>query len=204
MALGLFALSACSGAEPSTAGASPAKPAFELTSSTPKASKELDKFTWSTYAEPSTLDYAYAFDYGDNQVLSNICESLLRLNSDLTISPGLATSFENRTPTTWVYTIRDGVKFHDGTTLTADDVVASLSRHTDSSVGSYWAASFANVTSIKKTKDNEVTVTTKTPDSQVKSCFVRGTRGDRIRIDTAQVGAGLRQFDHRGQLHGAI
>ena len=95
---------------------------------------DLDSFTWVSYAEPFSLDYVYAFDYADNQVLANVCESLLRLNPDYTLSPGLAETFEHPTPETWVYTIRDGVTFHDGTPLTAADV-ASMNRHLDPAVG---------------------------------------------------------------------
>ena len=51
-------------------------------------SGDIDSFTWATYAEPYSLDYAYAFDYADNQVLANVCESLLRLNPDYTLSAG--------------------------------------------------------------------------------------------------------------------
>ena len=65
--------------------------------------------------------------------------------------PGLATKYENPTPTTWVYTIRQGVTFHDGTTLTADDVVASLKYHLNPDVGSYWNSVYRNVKSIEKT-----------------------------------------------------
>ena len=98
-------------------------------------SGDIDSFSWASYAEPYSLDYAYAFDYADNQVLANVCESLLRLNPDYTLTPALAESFAHPTPTTWVYTIRDGVTFHDGTPLTAADVVASMSRHLDPAVG---------------------------------------------------------------------
>ena len=79
---------------------------FTLSNSTPKPNKEIDQFSWALYAEPFSLDYAYAFDYPDNQVLANVCESLLRLNPDYTLTPGLAESFENPTPTTWARTLR--------------------------------------------------------------------------------------------------
>jgi len=155
---------ACSGTANGPDG-SPSGSAYELTATTPEPSGDLDSFTWSIYAEPFSLDYAYAFDYPPNQVLSNVCESLLRWNPDLTISPSLAEKFENPTPTTWVYTIRKGVTFHDGSPLTPDDVVASLRRHLDPAVGSYWASAFANVKSIEKTSDDQVTVTLTRPDS---------------------------------------
>lgn len=146
-------------------GAKPEGPKYEITDKTAAPSGELDQVTWATYAEPFSLDYAYAFDYADNQVLSNVCESLLRLEPDMTVSPGLATKWENKTPTTWVFTIREGVKFHDGSEMTADDVVASMKRHIDPAVGSFWFSVYQNVDKIEKTGANEVTVTTKIPDA---------------------------------------
>ena len=166
LAVGLVTLAltgaACSGTANGPAG-DPA--AFELTASTPQPSGDIDSYTWALYAEPYSLDYAYAFDYPPNQVLANICESLLRWNPDLTYSPGLAEKVDHPSPTSWVYTIRSGVTFHDGTTLTADDVVASLQRHLAPQVGSYWASAYRNVKSIEKTADDQVTVTLTQPDS---------------------------------------
>ncbi|MGO4104106.1 ABC transporter substrate-binding protein [Leifsonia sp. YAF41] len=163
VAVAALSLSACSAPKADSGAGSPS---FELTALTPAPTGELDSFTWSTHAEPNSLDYAYAFDYPDNQVLANVCESLLRWNADLTISPGLAVSYENPTPTTWVYNLRPGVTFHDGTVLTADDAVASMSRHLDPAVGSSWYTVYQNVASIEKTGDLQVTVTTTVPDSQ--------------------------------------
>lgn len=160
---------------------------WELTEQTAAPSGEIDKITWASYAEPFSLDYAYAFDYADNQVLANVCESLLRLNPDFTLSPSLAESFANPEPTKWVYQIREGVKFHDGTTLEAADVVASMSRHINPEVGSSWFSVYQNVTSIEQTGDREVTVTTKVPDSQ----FNQGMGGSAGVIESANTLAEL-------------
>ncbi|QKJ18310.1 ABC transporter substrate-binding protein [Microbacterium hominis] len=161
-AAAVLVLSACSTPEP----AAPEAVDWELTTATAAPAGDIDSFTWASYAEPFSLDYAYAFDYADNQVLANVCESLLRLNPDFTLSPGLAESFSHPTPTTWVYEIRDGVTFHDGTPLTAADVVASLSRHIDPAVGSFWYGVYQNVVSIEQTGVRQVTVTEAVPDSQ--------------------------------------
>ncbi|MDT0141627.1 ABC transporter substrate-binding protein [Microbacterium sp. PRC9] len=161
---GALVLSACS-ADTSSPDAS-AAPEWEYTAQTAAPSGDIDSYSWVSYSEPYSLDYAYAFDYADNQVLANVCESLLRLNPDFTLSPGLAEAFEHPTPETWVYTIRDGVTFHDGTPLTAADAVASLSRHLDPEVGSSWYSVYQNVASIEQTGDREVTVTMNGPDSQ--------------------------------------
>ena len=157
-----LALTGCSTAEPEKA--EPAE--WEYTAQTDAPSGDIDSFTWANYAEPYSLDYAYAFDYADNMVLANVCESLLRLNPDYTLSPGLAESFSQPTPETWVYEIRDGVTFHDGTPLTAADVVASMSRHLDPAVGSSWYTNYQNVASIEQTGERQVTVTMTGPDSQ--------------------------------------
>ncbi|UKY54157.1 ABC transporter substrate-binding protein [Streptomyces inhibens] len=156
--------SACSGtAHPDQGDGGTA--AYRLTDRTPAATGELDSFTWSLFAEPTSIDYAYAFDYPPNQILANVCESLLRWNPDLTTSPNLAASYANPTPTTWVYKIRPGVRFHDGTVLTADDVVASLRRNLDPATASVWAYPFRNVKSVAKSGPLEVTVTLAKPDS---------------------------------------
>jgi peptide/nickel transport system substrate-binding protein len=44
-------------------------------------------------------------------------------NADLTLVPALATLCQMVDPTTWRFTLRRGVTFHDGTPLTAEDVV---------------------------------------------------------------------------------
>lgn len=161
IAASALAFSACAPADDSDDAAFE----WELTDQTPAPSGDIDSFSWAAYAEPFSLDYAYAFDYADNQVLANVCESLLRLNPDYTLSPGLAESWETPSPTTSVFTIREGVTFHDGTPLTAADVVASMNRHLDPAVGSFWYSVYQNVVSIEQTADREVTVTTGVPDA---------------------------------------
>nr|WSX48117.1 ABC transporter substrate-binding protein [Streptomyces sp. NBC_00974] len=170
-AAAVLVTSACSGsAHPSKDQAA----AYRLTDKTPAATANLDSFTWSVFAEPTTIDYAYSFDFPPNQILANVCESLLRWNPDLTTSPNLAASYTNPTPTTWVYQIRPGVSFHDGTALTADDVVASLRRNLDPETASVWANQYKNVQSIDKSGPMEVTVTLAKPDSTFNKYLAAG------------------------------
>ncbi|WP_067139541.1 ABC transporter substrate-binding protein [Microtetraspora malaysiensis] len=161
-ALLALAVAACGGASPAGKGGGSA--AFEITKDTAPARDAVDTVTWSLYAEPQSLDYAYAFDYHPNTVLANVCEQLMRITPELKVEPGLAVAAANPDPKRWVYTIRDGVKFHDGSTLTADDVVASMRRHMDPKVGSYWVSVYQNVDKIEKTGPMEVTVHLKKPD----------------------------------------
>ncbi|WP_433359554.1 ABC transporter substrate-binding protein [Streptosporangium sp. CA-115845] len=139
---------------------------YTLSASTPVPKGDIDSFSWSIYAEPPTLDYIYAFDYPQNMILSNVCESLMRWTPQLGLEPGLASEVKQPNPRTYVYRIRPGVRFHGGGELTADDAVHSLRRHLDPGLGSYWAKSFERVASIDKTGPMEVTVRLKRPDSQ--------------------------------------
>ncbi|MEV5975005.1 ABC transporter substrate-binding protein [Streptomyces sp. NPDC051921] len=155
-------LAACSG-PPRTGGDAGG---VSLSKGTPAAKGEIDSFSWAVYAEPPTLDYTVAFDYPQNTILSNVCESLMRWTPGLTVEPGLAREASNPDPTTWVYDLRPGVRFHDGKVMTADDVVYSLGRQTDPNNAAAWAQVFQNVATVSKTGPLQVTVRLKKPDSQ--------------------------------------
>ncbi|MFF8409055.1 ABC transporter substrate-binding protein [Streptomyces omiyaensis] len=158
----LALLAACAGPPKGGAGGVEVR----LSASTPPARAEIDSFTWALYAEPPTLDYTVAFDYPQNTVLSNVCESLMRWTPQLTLEPGLARRAANPDPLTWVYDLRSGVRFHDGRTMTADDVVFSLGRQTDPKNAAAWAQVFQNVASVRATGPLQVTVRLERPDSQ--------------------------------------
>ncbi|MFI9332808.1 ABC transporter substrate-binding protein [Kitasatospora sp. NPDC052868] len=140
--------------------------AYRLSADTPPAKGGLESFTWAVYAEPPTLDYISAFDYPQNTILSNVCESLMRWTPQLTLAPGLAEKASNPDPTTWVYDLRPNVHFHDGGVMTADDVVYSLGRQMNPDNAAAWAQQFQNVAGITKTGPLQVTVKLTQPDSQ--------------------------------------
>lgn len=160
-AVAIFALTACtSQAQPEQTDDA----RIEVVELTPEATGELDEIAWAVSSEPASLDWIYNADNSTGSILANVCEGLLRLAPDLTLEPALAESFDHPDPTTWVYTLRDGVAFHDGSPLTADDVVFSLNRNLDPEAGSFWSGAFANVASIEATGPLEVTVTLSAPD----------------------------------------
>ncbi|MEU6663124.1 ABC transporter substrate-binding protein [Streptomyces sp. NPDC046821] len=164
---GALALTGCAGSPQKTQGAG--QQGVKITELTPKASGPVDRITWAVSAEPASFDWIYNASFETGQIMANVCEGLLRLGPDMSLQPALAASYTNPTPTTWVYRLRKGVTFHDGTPLTADDVVFSLNRNLQPKLGSYWSGAYENVSSVKATGPLEVTVTLKRPDSLFNS-----------------------------------
>lgn len=57
---------------------------------------------------------------------AEILDTLVKLDYDMSLKPGLATEWKQETPTEWVFTLREGVTFHDGEKLTAATVKNSF------------------------------------------------------------------------------
>lgn len=83
---------------------------------------------WGNNGEVSTMDPHGAFSTANAALLGNIYEGLVRHDRDLRFEPALATSWDVVAPDHYRFRIRRGVRFHDGTPMTAADVVASLRR----------------------------------------------------------------------------
>lgn len=94
-------------------------------------------------------------------VTGNAYEGLVIRNKDLSLAPGLATSWKQTSPTVWRFELRKGVQFHDGTPFTADDVVFSFARtQADGSDMKSYTNDFKEV---RKINDFVVEIETKTP-----------------------------------------
>jgi peptide/nickel transport system substrate-binding protein len=61
-------------------------------------------------------------------ITGNIYEPLVGRDKKLGLTPALATKWAQTSPNVWRFELRRGVKFHDGTPMTADDVVFSFKR----------------------------------------------------------------------------
>ncbi|MGI5460144.1 ABC transporter substrate-binding protein [Streptomyces sp. CA-249302] len=154
LALGL---SGCTGLPAATLGSG-----LLRTTSDP-ARGRLSSLVWDLpTGEPTTLDYQQAGDSSPYLVVSNLCDSLLRLNPDYSTSPALARSWKRPDPRTLVLRLRDDVRFWDGTALTSADVVYSLKRQLDPSAVAN--SFFVNVSSIEATDAHTVTVRFSKPD----------------------------------------
>ncbi|MBI4636291.1 MAG: hypothetical protein HY727_08075 [Candidatus Rokubacteria bacterium] len=80
-------------------------------------------------AEATTMDPGRSTQVLTVNYFYNLYDTLTRWDAALRLQPGLATSWRNINETTWEFTLRQGVRFHDGSPLTADDVRATLERN---------------------------------------------------------------------------
>jgi len=118
--LAVFVVAACAG--PSGGTATPS----------PEGSAKVELAAVQELAVATTAD-GYRNDekrttIGMYPLNANIFDTLVTLSPDYQVLPGLATKWEFRAPNTYRFTLRSGVKFHDGTAFTAKDVIWSLQR----------------------------------------------------------------------------
>lgn len=112
---------------------------------------------------PASLDPGLQYDTDSYSVYRNIFDQLLHRDPKTNqIVPWLATTWKQSNPTTWVFTLRDDVKFSDGSKLTAADAAFSLQRILDPKFGSQQNANFSAIASATGS-GQQLTITTKFP-----------------------------------------
>jgi peptide/nickel transport system substrate-binding protein len=83
---------------------------------------------WASQGDPQTMDPHSQNESMTNMMNGQVYERLVSRDKQLNIVPALATSWEQTGPLVWRFKLRPNVKFHDGSTMTADDVVFSIQR----------------------------------------------------------------------------
>jgi peptide/nickel transport system substrate-binding protein len=91
---------------------------------------EAKNLNWASVSDLNSMD-----PYGQTMTntiafLLHLYDPLVRYNRTLKIEPALATSWKVIEPSVWRFSLRKGVKFHNGNPFNADDVVASIKRVT--------------------------------------------------------------------------
>lgn len=92
-----------------------------------------------------------------------IYETLFSYDENMVLQPELASGYEKTSDTEWKITLREGVKFHDGTIMDADAAVYSLNRVLDSD--NTRKSEYDFIDSITSDSENSITIRTKYPYS---------------------------------------
>lgn len=113
-------------------------------------------------ADPVNLDPHLSSAYSTFQVLENVYNQLVGLDEGLQVVPEVAESWTvSDDMLTYTFTLREGVTFHNGRELTADDVVYSYERILDPETQSGWAYLLEPVDTITAPDPRTVVITTK-------------------------------------------
>jgi peptide/nickel transport system substrate-binding protein len=116
-------------------------------------------------ADIQAVDPAFTYDFTTSPVVNQITEGLLKFENGEKVVPNLAESVENPDPLTYIYKIRQGVTFQDGSPMTVEDVIFSMERTRDPKTASYVGWMYDSVDQITKVDAQTVKVTLKNPDA---------------------------------------
>ncbi len=83
---------------------------------------------WAAQNDVMTLDPHAQNHTVTSAILQHAYEGLVRYDREFQIEPALATGWTMQSPTDWRFTLRKGVKFHDGSPFSAEDVLFSFER----------------------------------------------------------------------------
>lgn len=130
------------------------------------AQPSANRLVFASNLEPGSIDPSLmSGQVNEAEVIAQIYETLVYLSADHEFVPGLATSWSaSDDATTWTFTIRQGVKFHNGDALTAQNVADQFTFAQDAPdlVGGTWGQ-LADVVDSVAVNGNDVVVTLTAP-----------------------------------------
>ena len=146
-----------------------------------------------------SLDPHKAVAAGTKEVMFNVFEGLMKPTPEGDLIPAVAEKYEiSDDQLTYTFTIRDGIKFHNGDPVTAEDVGESLARCKNGGDGIFEVEAFSNIQHIETADSRSISITLGEPDSEFLSYLTAavlpaGYDGQ----DTAPVGTGPFKFVSR-------
>ena len=124
-----------------------------------------DEIVIAVTTEPSTLDAQVVNDRAARVVTGNLFESLLFRARDAQLSPGLAIDWRIVDETTWEFTLRPGVTFHDGSSFNAEAAAYSVNRMVAEDFETQRGSYIRNIAGAEVLDDNTIRVLTDGPNA---------------------------------------
>ena len=169
--------------------------------STPDAAPVANEITVGIAQDlDDSLDPHKTVKAGTREVMFNVFEGLVKPTPDGALTPAVAESYtvsEDRL--TYTFTLREGVKFHNGDTVTAEDVVYSINRCAAATeTGIVQVEAFSVIQNIEAVDERTVTITIAEPSNEFLSYLtVAVLPADYDQQDTAPIGTGPFKFVSR-------
>ena len=137
--------------------------AFGILAAPAFAQSAKDKLTIDLPNDAATLDPHLQWDTDSYSVYRNIFDNLVTRDQSGKVVPQIGTAWKYVDDKTLDFEIRQGVTFHDGSKLTADDVAYSVNRIIDPKLKSPQFSQFSQIIKAEVVGPNKVRITTKSP-----------------------------------------
>jgi peptide/nickel transport system substrate-binding protein len=118
---------------------------------------------WGKPGEITGFDVHVAGTVASWEMYQMVYETLLTTDENLKLQPGLAESWEQTSPTSYVFHLRQNARFSNGRPVVADDVIGSLERIKNPETASYWSAQLGNIAKMEAPDDHTVKVELESP-----------------------------------------
>jgi peptide/nickel transport system substrate-binding protein len=153
-------------------------------------------------AEPTTIDPHYISIAPNVSMGRNIFDHLVNPDAAYQMKPGLAVSWKALDDTTWEFKLRQGVKWHDGSPFTADDVISTFARLPTAGLGQF--GPYTRGREVSKIDDYTILIKTKGPDPLVPNNMAafaiiskrhgEGAKAEDYNSGKATIGTGPHKF----------
>jgi peptide/nickel transport system substrate-binding protein len=162
-----------------------------LTAGCDRHATPADRVVVAIASSPVDLDPRVGVDEASQRVHQLLYSSLFRLDAQLQVVPDLAESWTMPDAVTYLVRVRDGVRFHDGRELTAEDVAFTFRSFLDPDFLSARKGAYTLLASVRATGRYEVAFTLKEPFGSFPINLVMGiVPAGTVRSAPTPVGSG--------------
>lgn len=147
-----------------------------------------------------SLDPHKAVAAGTSEVLFNIFEGLVKPTENGDLVPAVASEYNiSDDGTIYTFTLRDGIKFHNGDLVTVEDIVYSIKRSAglleDADASINVESALSNIKDVTALDDKRVQITLKSPDTELLAYLTTAIiPADYDKQETAPIGTGPFKF----------
>lgn len=153
---------------------------------------------WAAESDPVSLNPITNSNFASTQGFEHCYESLTAYDSQLNIVPSLAESWETPDELTYIFNLRQGVKWHDGSDFTAADVKYTFDIVLDPEGPAVWRSNFDQVVSVEIIDDHTIEFKTGSPFPPLLGAFailrssaiIQAGAMENLNLDSQIVGTG--------------
>lgn len=153
-----------------------------------------------------SMDPVRAESAATRELLFNVYEGLVKPDTEGNLNPAVASDYAvSDDGVTYSFTLREGVTFHDGSPVTAEDVKHSIERYRDSTTGGSLVSAFEEVDHVDIVDDSHVDVVLKEGDTDFLAYFSIGITPAAVAdLEATPIGCGPYKFASRSPLENIV